>query len=359
MGSEEDTHVDANQRTERLIQAATRAGGKTYGFDNDHDPNLPIGYFFQRSPEGLVLFVLFYTQACRWSRCKFCTLPSTSSLRHVGYKAIMAQIDHVFAQPDVAGKLGEIHKVILSNQGSMLDELTFSSTALMYLVARCNLLLPNLEVLTFETRVDYVDDAELEFLARAIAEGDTPTVLEIAVGFEAFSERVRNRDLLKGLTLAKFEQLVQRSTAKGFRVKGYFLQKPVADMDDDEAVRDVQAAIEYLADLQRTVPGARLNLHLNPTYAARGTTLEQELRRGTWTPPRLVDTARAVLHGKGRGLPIFVGLSDEGLAVEGGSFIRPGDEPLVAALEAFNRAQDYDALEEALRRALLVSISPG
>ena len=50
MGLEEDTHVDANQRTERLIQAATRAGGKTYEFDNDHDPNLPIGCFFQRSP---------------------------------------------------------------------------------------------------------------------------------------------------------------------------------------------------------------------------------------------------------------------------------------------------------------------
>lgn len=339
--------MDANRRVEQLILAATRAGGKTYDFDDAHDPKAPIGFFFQQSPEGLVLFLLFYTQACRWSRCRFCPLPSTSSLRHVGYHDLMAQVDHVFGHADVAPRLGEIRKVIVSNQGSMLDEQTFSSTALMYLVARCNQRLPNLAVLTLETRVEYVDDAELEFLARAIAEGETPTVLELAVGFEAFGEGVRNKDLLKGFSLAKFEQLVARSTAKGFRVKGYFLQKPVARMDDDEAVRDIKAAIEYLADLQRSVPGARLSMHLNPTYAARGTTLEQELRSSSWSPPQLRDTVRAVLFGKGRGLSIFVGLSDEGLATENGSFIRPGDQPFIDALEAFNRTQDYDALARA------------
>ena len=37
-------------------------------------------------------------------------------------------------------------------------------------------------------------------------------------------------------------------------------------------------------------------------------------------------------------------LYDEGLAVPGGSFLRPGDESLVKRLEEFNRTQNYDLL---------------
>ena len=42
---------------------------------------------------------------------------------------------------------------------------------------------------------------------------------------------------------------------------------------------------------------------------------------------------------------MFVGLSDEGLAVEGGSFVREKEEYLVEKLEQFNRTQDYDILD--------------
>ena len=64
----------------------------------------------------------------------------------------------------------EIRKVIVSNNGSVLDRETFSSTALMYLLAQLNIHLPNLAVLSIETRPEYVEIAELDFMARAIAE---------------------------------------------------------------------------------------------------------------------------------------------------------------------------------------------
>ena len=44
-----------------------------------------------------------------------------------------------------------MRKIIVSNNGSVLDEVTFSSTALIYLMAKLNLHLPNLAVLTLET----------------------------------------------------------------------------------------------------------------------------------------------------------------------------------------------------------------
>ncbi len=80
----------------------SREAGKTYSFDERHNKNLPVGMWFQNSNEGLVLFIVFYTQACRWSRCLGCNLPSKVSQYPVSYKALMKQIDYVFARKDVA-----------------------------------------------------------------------------------------------------------------------------------------------------------------------------------------------------------------------------------------------------------------
>lgn len=74
--------------------------------------------------------------------------------------------------------------------------------------------------------------------------------------------------------------------------------------------------------------------------------LEERFRQGEYSPPWLRDLARAALHGGGKPLSLFLGLSDEGLAREGGSFIRPGEAPLLEKLEAFNRSQDFGLLGE-------------
>ena len=52
-------------------------------------------------------------------------------------------------------------------------------------MAKLNLHLPKLAVVTLETRIEYVDLPELEFLARTLREGQTPTELELAIGFFA------------------------------------------------------------------------------------------------------------------------------------------------------------------------------
>jgi len=305
--------------------------------------------WFQESNEGLILFVVFFTQACRWSRCLGCNLPSMSSLGPVGYRPLVDQVDHLFADPEVAARCNEIRKLIVSNNGSVLDEVTFSSTALIYLMARINLNLPNLAVLCLETRPEYVDLAELEFLARAAREGDTPTEIEVAIGFEAFDDRVRNEVFKKGLELDAFERFIADLAPHGFRVKTYFMQKPVPGLSDADAVLDIRRAIDYLARLARR-HGVTINLHLNPTYVAAGTALEREFSEGNYTPPRLLDVARAALHARDTGLGVFLGLYDEGLAVPGGSFLRAGDAPLVAAMERFNQTQDYRILSGPVRK---------
>ncbi len=332
--------------TRQILKASSRAR-KSYTFDDDHDATVPVETWFQHSQEGEILFVVFYSQACRWSRCLSCNLPSKVSSKHVGYKALIAQIDHLFRDSRVMERRHSIRKVIVSNNGSILDEATFSSTALMYLLVQLNVNFPNLSVLSIETRPEYVDLAELEFMSRALEEGDTPTQLEIAIGFEAFDDHIRNDVFDKGLQLNSFERLVREVAPYKYRLKCYFMQKPVPNMTDSEAVTDIQNAIDYLDQIACQY-AIDINMHLNPTYVATGTILEDAFRKKDFAPPRLYDVANAVRHARGKRLSVFVGLSDEGLAVEGGSFIRPGDEATVKALEEFNRTQDCEVLDKVL-----------
>lgn len=329
--------------TEQILRG-TREAKKSYEFDETHNPDLPAQLWFQESPEGMVLFIVFYTQACRWSRCLGCNLPSKSSSSHVGYRHLIAQVDHVFSLPEIERKREAIRKVIVSNNGSVLDEQTFSSTALIYLMAKLNLCLPNLAVLTLETRPEYVDTPELEFLCRALQEGDTPTELELAIGLESFDDHIRNEVFNKGLHLDAFERFVQHVAPYDYLLRCYLMQKPVPGMTDEQAIQDVWNAVDYLHGLASTYD-VRVNIHLNPTYAARGTVLAESFEAGAFVPPYLVDVARAAAHSAGKRPSVFIGLYDEGLAVPGGSFIREGDEGVVARLEEFNRTQSHDILQ--------------
>lgn len=333
-----DRHTDQ-------IEQASDAAGKSYAFNENHDPGQPAQWWFQDSDEGLVLFVVFYTQACRWSRCIGCNLPSKSSRFHVTFQSLIAQVDHLFAISEVKKRLADIRKIIISNNGSVLDEDTFSSMALMYLLARIRMWVPDLRSISLETRPEYVDLAELEFLHRALSEDAAGIALELAIGFEAFDDQIRNEVFRKGLELERFEAFIAELAPFGFSVKCYFMQKPVPRMTDEEAIEDIRRAIDYL-DRLATRFSVRINLHLNPTYVAFGTPLEQHFNEGTYKPPLLIDVATAALHAKEKQPSVFIGLYDEGLAVPGGSFIREGDEFLVARLEEFNRTQDYGLLEK-------------
>jgi archaeosine synthase beta-subunit len=337
----------SDDRATQQIFIGSDAGGKTYQFDQASNRTRPAQMWFQESQEGKILFVVFYSQACRWSRCIGCNLPSLMSSEHVDFRAISVQINHLFADPRVVEQRDSINKMIVSNNGSILDEQTFSSTALIYLLAQINLNLPLLSMLSLETRPEYVDIAELEFISRVLAEADTPAKLEIAIGFEAFDDQIRNDVFMKGMTLETFESLVRKMAPYGFHLKCYFMQKPVVEMTDAEAVDDIHRGIDYLSHIASDYH-LPVNMHLNPTYVAGGTVLERAFREGQYSPPRLRDVAAAARHARDKPVSVFIGLNTEGLALEGGSPVRAGEEELVTQLENFNRIQDYGILERIL-----------
>ncbi|MBN2443077.1 MAG: hypothetical protein JXJ04_17085 [Spirochaetales bacterium] len=328
----------------KIIQKRTEDSQKTYSFKEDHNPRMPADYWFQTSTEGPVLFLVFFTQACRWAKCLGCNLPSKVTLSHIGFRDIMKQTNFIFMNLLSDRQKMNLRKIILSNNGSVLDEETLSTTALLYFIARMNMDCPNIKVLTIETRPEYVDPAELETIYRAIREGETPTDLEIAIGFEAFDEKIRNEHFKKGLTLEVFEKLAEMLSRYKYRLKTYFMLKPVPGLSEDDAIADIAAGIRYLDSISAKY-NLDINMHLNPTYAAIGTPLADAFHNGTFVPPTLQSVKKAIAAAEGTRISIFAGLNDEDLAVPGRSFIRPGDEGLIDVIEQFNRTQDFTLLQ--------------
>ncbi len=328
---------------EQIVENSASVG-KTYDFDDTHNARRPAEYWFQDSQEGRVLFLVLYGQACRWSKCLGCNLPSQMTRSHVPYDQLMDQIDYVFDEMLSSDEANGINKIILSNNGSVLDEQTFSTTALLYFVAKMNRHMPNVQALSLESRCEYVDEAELEVLSRALAEGSRKAVLELAVGFEAFDDQIRNDVFHKGMTLEMFEKTVVMSARHDFHIKAYFMLKPVPDMSEQEALADIVSGMEYLDTMARK-HGVQINMHLNPTYVASGTPLEVAFREGRFSPPKLDTLRQAALASKHKKISLFLGLSDEGLAIEGGTFAGADDEELLERLEEFNRTGDHGLLE--------------
>ena len=334
----------SDSNAERSVREGTHRGHKSYAFDEDHDSSIPALWWFQESLDGDVLFLVFYSLACRWSQCLGCNLPAAMSGHHVDYRQLMRQVDHVCGLEAILKRRATVAKVILSNNGSVLDEATFSTTALVYLLAKLNMTFPAMRVVSIETRAEYVDLVELEVLQRVLREGEVATDLEIAIGVEAFDDKIRNAVFRKGLPRDGIDTLVRRIAPFGYMLKCYFMLKPVPNMTDADAVADIHRGIDYLSALAGG-HGVRINMHLNPTYVARGTMLEEHFTRGEYRPPSLVDLAKAARRGRDKDISLYLGLNDEGMAVEGGSFLKEGDEDLVAALEHFNRTGDYDILD--------------
>jgi uncharacterized Fe-S cluster-containing MiaB family protein len=164
----------------RQILHGTQKAAKEYTFNSaeEHDPTRPAQWWFQESDEGFILFIVFYSQTCRWARCLGCNLPSQMSIAHVSFDFLIGQIDYLFSLPEILERADNINKLIVSNNGSVLNEATFSSTALMYLMGHVNMYFRSVKVLAFESRPEYVDIVELEFLARALQKGQQPALIQ-------------------------------------------------------------------------------------------------------------------------------------------------------------------------------------
>lgn len=275
-------------------------------------PELPH-YFLHRTflGEGDLL-IIFNTKKCRY-QCHFCQLPAKSSKEAIPAEAIVAQFAYVMKE--LKHSLSVLDRVTFSNEGSVLDKETFPTEALLT-IASATEKLRRVRRMVLETRLEFVEPEVI----RKIKELAPRLTVDILTGFETLDKDIRDDILHKREPLDMFLAGLDKVVETNSVLTGFVLFKPSPFMTDEEAFFEAERSIDFLAEQcrQREIP---LTIRLNPMYLAEGSRwAEIALSTPNYKPPRLTDVLRLAEKKRSEGLPIYIGLSTEGLAGSVGDY---------------------------------------
>jgi archaeosine synthase beta-subunit len=283
------------------------------------------------------LVVVLYTKRCRY-QCTFCTLPSTSAYGDVSFASVRAQLDT--ALEFAVEQLPAVRQVSLGNEGSILDERTFSREQLEYVLRKCAAL-PAVEEIVLETRAEFASNSLLDDLVELVS----PKRLTLKIGLESADTRIRERVLRKKMDLEEFEKVVYSLGRRGIGLASYVLVKADPAHSDADGREDAIATCRYLKELCRS-SGTRLTLRINAMYRAAGSLWAIWAQQQGWTPPSVFDLAEVMYAVADEDVPVFAGLAEEGLATPDGHFEARDDFEswALTALEEHNRSGDLRLL---------------
>lgn len=279
----------------------------------------------------------FYTMKCQF-QCSYCTLPLASSNEPVSVEDLNAQIDEVF--DTYHDQLGRFQRFTFGNEGSALDGRRFHRASLHRLLERAEAM-ERLEVLSIETRPEYINRANLIDVQRRTR----ARTVDVTVGFETQDDHIRLVTLRKSISRRVMEERIALLGELGVQLTSYVMLKPAPRMSEDDGVAEAVRTIEYLAE-QTARHGVPFIAYLTPSFVAKGSLLERTSAPGDYLPPTIDSIVRVIAAGHRMGVPLYVGLSNEGLAVEDGDFTaRPGYDPARReAIDRYNSTGDFRQL---------------
>ena len=251
------------------------------------------------------LLIILNTLRCAYS-CKFCQLPIKSSKEQIHPSDILMQFLSVLNE--LKHSLSVIERVTLSNNGSILDSRTLPIDTL-FTIAKCVHELRCVRVLVLETRLEFADPKIL----RRIQDLVPGVKLNILTGFETLDAEIRDKVLCKRETLALFENGLDIVAECNLDLTAYILYKPSQIMSDDDAYLEASRSIDYLYE-QCDRRNIKLFIRINPMYAAEGSLWAKTAQKTpTYRPPKLTDIMKLAENKNKLGIPIYIGLSTEGL----------------------------------------------
>lgn len=312
MDSSLATHVGHRSPDNEIAKLYAKFGQRKPMGHGVTEPDRPHYFLLRRFLANLDLLVILNTKRCRY-RCKFCNLPAKSSATPIAANLVVDQFLYVCRE--VKHALSVIDRITLSNEGSVLDPDTLPLGALED-IFRCVTHLRSARKLVLETRLEFVGVEILQHLG-AIA---PRLAIDILTGFETLDDRIRREFLGKGEDIQQFERGLGRIAEAGVSLTCYVLLKPDPTMSDEEAVSEADATIAYL-ETESRLRDIPLTIRLNPMYAAEGTPwVAIANEAGGFVPPRLSDAISVGKRARSRGVEIYLGLSDEGLAASNGTY---------------------------------------
>lgn len=281
------------------------------------------------------LLVILNTKRCQY-QCAFCRLPAKSTKSWVPDADVIAQFRYVTGE--VRHALSIVDRVTLSNEGSVLDQQTLGAQALAEIVAGIGMM-RRVRRIELETRLEFVQPDVLEELRQAAPRAQ----LAILTGFETVDERIRDEVLKKHEPLEAVLKGLDNVERAGAALTAYVLFKPDPQMSDHEACSEACRSIDFLArECNRR--HIDLTIRLNPMYRAEDSLWARAADRvATYSPPRLTDVMKVAESAVAAhdGVRVYVGLSDEGLANAGGTYLARDDynPGLIKYVKQFNDRQ--------------------
>ncbi len=211
----------------------------------------------------------------------------------------------------------------------------------MYLILKiCDF--DKLELVSLETRPEYVEDWELKTLKHVLGNN---VKLEVGIGYETYDPGLRNKVLKKGLSIESLRRLMQMLSDNDSVLKAYLMLKPHYSLSEEEGVVEAINGLKELASLGDEFK-VEVSAHINPTYIAEGCGLTDEMIKFGYQPPELCSLIEVLIAADKLHMPVYAGLDDEGVAIEGGTFRHKelDKDKAVKALQDFNRHQNIDKM---------------
>ena len=253
--------------------------------DEQWDPTEPTRVWIDEdnTPDGIYdsLTIILNTGGCRWARAGGCTMcgyvaesVEDGSVSHADLtKQVEACLEH---EADNADEPCELVKIYTS--GSFLDEREVGPET-RELVAES---FADRERIVVESLPDFVEPDRIEpFIEAGLA-------VDIAIGLETATDRVRHDCVNKYFDFADFEAACETAVEVGAGVKAYLLMKPPF-LTEDEAIADMITSVERCA----AVEGCH-TVSMNPCNVQRYTMVDELFYRGGYRPPWLWSVAEVL-----------------------------------------------------------------
>ncbi|MBI4896548.1 MAG: hypothetical protein HY832_03300 [Candidatus Aenigmarchaeota archaeon] len=120
-------------------------------------------------------------------------------------------------------------------------------------------------------------------------------------------------------------------------------------MSEEQGTQEAIATVQYLKEVCAAFQ-VQLVVYLNPTYIARDSPLEKEMKQRGYTPPNYQSIFQVISESQQFVVPIYVGLWDEGLATNINT-PTTGKEinAMRRALKVFNSTQNFGHLAQSFK----------
>jgi len=224
---EQGRGMDAHNEVMREIRARN---------DASYDPTEPTRVWLDEdnTPDGVrnSLTIILNTGGCRWARAGGCTMcgyvAESVDGGSVGHGNLMTQIEHCLEhETERADEPADLVKIYTS--GSFLDEREVPAETREAIAAEFG----DRERMVLESLPDFVDRDKLTaFIEQGLE-------LDVAIGLETATDRVRHDAVNKYFDFTDFETACAEARAVDAGVKAYLLMKPPF-LAEPDAVADMK-----------------------------------------------------------------------------------------------------------------------